>query len=359
MKKILVDIIFKGNGIVNFDDGERQMEILQSIGIKGVLPKDKGNANIKIAKHDYILIKAKGKNDKDKYVYKIKVSADCLRHAIFGDTPPTDIMFNDYLFARYAVTENALCRGYGFMSDNGSYTRSTVLTINDAVQTDVNEFINLQVNTKAGVRDSTSLRYTETIGEKRYHTSGEIELAKLAFVSASPKFGRMAICPDLVKNQIFDDAIKERYGELAKIEKGYFSLKDNDLSVPYSEFGFFLNKEMVNYLTKWMIKRLLRIEINRAGASFKVEKLNIKFVNNILKDVYTDPEVDHNGWKTITSDDDVDNLDFICNDDIWVKSNDKDITDFEKEVEEVKQKLIEAKENKKNKGKVKETDTSK
>ena len=354
MKSVLFDITFKGNGIVNFDDGERQMEILRAIGIKGVLPKDIGNANINIAKHDYEPIEAKEKDDKNKYVYRIKVGADCLRHAIFGDTPPTDIMFNDYIFARYAVTEKALCRGYGFMSDNGSYTRSTVLTIDDAVQTDVNEFINLQVNTKTGKRDSTSLRYTETIGEKRYHTSGKIELAKLAFVSASPKFDRMAICPDLVKNQIFDDAIKERYGELAKIEKGYFSLKDNDLSVPYSEFGFLLNKEMVDYLTKWMIKRLLRIEINRAGASFKVEKLNIKFVNDIFKDVYTDPENDHDGWKLIKSDEDIDNLEMIYNDDIWVKSNDKDIIDFEKEVEEMKQKLAEAKENKKKKGKKKE-----
>ena len=44
----------------------------------------------------------------------------------------------------------------------------------------------------------------------------------------------------------------------------------------------------------------------------------------------------------------------ISNDDIWVKSNDKDIIDFEKEVEEMKQKLAEAKENKKKKDKKKE-----
>ena len=111
---------------------------------------------------------------------------------------------------------------------------------------------------------------------------------------------------------------------------------------------------MVDYLTKWMIKRLLRIEINRAGASFKVEKLNIKFVNDIFKDVYTDPENDHDGWKLIKSDEDIDNLEMIYNDDIWVKSNDKDIIDFEKEVEEMKQKLAEAKENKKKKDKKKE-----
>ena len=82
MKSVLFDITF--NGIVNFDDGERQMEILRAIGIKGVLPKDIGNANINIAKHDYEPIEAKEKDDKNKYVYRIKVGADCLRHAIFG-----------------------------------------------------------------------------------------------------------------------------------------------------------------------------------------------------------------------------------------------------------------------------------
>ena len=354
MKSVLIDVTFEGNGIVNFDDGERQMDILRAIGMKGILHKDIGNKNIKIAKHEYYPIKVSEENDEVKYGYKIKVSSDCLRNAIFGDTPPIDIIFNDYIFARYAVSEKALCRGYGFMTDNGSYTRSTVLTIDDAEQTDMNEFINLQVNTKTGERNSNSLRYTETIGKKEYHTKGKIELAKLAFVSASPKFDRMAIDPDLVRNQIFDDAVKERYGELAKIEKGYFSLKDNELSVPYSEFGYLINKEMVDYLTKWMLKRILGIEINRAGASLKVKKLYIKFVNNIFKDVYSDPEVDADGWKLIKSDDDIDNLEMIYNDDIWVKSNDKDIIDFEKEVEEMKQKLAEAKENKKKKDKKKE-----
>ena len=103
MKSVLIDVTFEGNGIVNFDDGERQMDILRAIGMKGILHKDIGNKNIKIAKHEYYPIKVSEENDEVKYGYKIKVSSDCLRNAIFGDTPPIDIIFNDYIFARYAV----------------------------------------------------------------------------------------------------------------------------------------------------------------------------------------------------------------------------------------------------------------
>ena len=34
MKSVLIDVTFEGNGIVNFDDGERQMDILRAIGMK-------------------------------------------------------------------------------------------------------------------------------------------------------------------------------------------------------------------------------------------------------------------------------------------------------------------------------------
>ena len=82
MKSVLIDVIFEGNGIVNFDDGERQMDILRAIGMKGILHKDIGNKNIKIAKHEYYPIKVSEENDEVKYGYKIKVSSDCLQGRI-------------------------------------------------------------------------------------------------------------------------------------------------------------------------------------------------------------------------------------------------------------------------------------
>lgn len=136
---------------------------------------------------------------------------------------------------------------------------------------------------------------------------------------------------------------------IANVEKGYFLLKEDNLPISCSEFGFLLNKELVDYLTKWMLKRILSLEINRAKATFRVKKLKIKFVNNI----FTDTRNDDDEWKVLKRPEDIDNLPMICNDDIWVKVNDKDIKDFETEVEAYKKKLEEVKSSK---GKKKDKD---
>lgn len=344
MKSILIDVTFEGNGIVNFDDGNRQMRIMNTLKIPGIKYSDANKDNFKVGKHNYYVLPSSKENDDEnntKYGYKLLVSSDCLRNAIFGNIPSNDIMFNNYIFAKYLTSEQAICRGYAFvLKDVGQNKRSSSLTITDAEQIDMNEAINLQVNTTNGERNETSLRYTENIGKKEYRAEGKIELAKLAFISTSTKFDRMAVNPDMVKSEIFDNVLKEHYGDIAKVEKGYFLMKEDNLPISCSEYGYLLNKEMVDYLTRWMLKKILSIEINRAKATFKVKKLKIKFVNNIFTDVMADKE---NGWKTINTTEDIDNLPMIYNDDIWVKVNDKDIKDFEKEVEDYKKKLEEIK----------------
>ena len=343
MKSVLIDVTFEGVGIVNFDDSSRQMKIMDSLNIPGTVYGDIKNENFKIGKHNYYILPSSEENsdkDKVKYGYKLLVSSDCLRNAIFGNIPSNDIMFNDYIFAKYLTSEQAICRGYTFLlKDVGQNKRSSSLTITDAEQTDMNKAINLMVNTTNGERNETSLRYVENIGKKEYRAEGKIELAKLAFISASTKFDRMAVSPDMVKSEIFDKVLKEHYGDIANVEKGYFLLKEDNLPISCSEFGFLLNKELVDYLTKWILKRILSLEINRAKATFRVKKLKIKFVNNI----FTDTRNDDDKWKVLKTPEDIDKLPMICNDDIWVKVNDKDLKDFETEVEAYKKKLEEVK----------------
>lgn len=338
MKSVLIDVTFTGNGIVNFDDGKRQMAIMNALRIPGVNYKDLSNDNFKVGKHNYYLLPKTDEDEKNKYGYKLLVSSDCLRNAIFGNAPTNDIMFNDYIFANYLTSEQALCRGYTFLTDKlGQFKRSSALTLSDAEQTDMNEAVNLMVNTRTGERDSTSLRYTEVIGEKEYHAIGKIELAKLAFISASPKFDRMAINPDIVLSKIFDDAISKRYDAKAKVEKGYFSLKNDFMTIPCAEFGYVLNKEMVDYLAKWILKNILKMEINRAKATLRVKEFKIKFVN----DIFTDTRDDKGGWISIISQSMIDELPMIYNDDLWIRNDDKSLVDFETEVKEYKNKLKE------------------
>lgn len=145
MKSVLIDVTFEGVGIVNFDDSSRQMKIMDSLNIPGTVYGDIKNENFKVGKHNYYILPSSEENsdkDKVKYGYKLLVSSDCLRNAIFGNIPSNDIMFNDYIFAKYLTSEQAICRGYTFLlKDVGQNKRSSSLIITDAEQTDMNKAI--------------------------------------------------------------------------------------------------------------------------------------------------------------------------------------------------------------------------
>lgn len=354
MKSILLDIKFKGNGIVNFDDNSRPLQIMKNLGLT-VKGDNINNKNNKIAKHHYEKIGTKTNSYgevEDVYGYKIIVSSDCLRHGIFGRVPSTEILYNDKVMLNYLTSEVALCRGYLFLSDKYQYKKSSPLTITNAEQEDINTEINLQTHSVEGAKkddktgnDENSVNNSEddekskanyymveTIGEKTYHSRGKINLSELMFISADCKFDRLAVEPDFVFNGQYQKMLKNHYGDIANAKVGYWQLKSEFAPVVNAEYGVLLNNELVEHMVKRTLHRILNMEINRATATFNVETLRIKFVNNIFTDTYDNEE----GWITITSDTDIDELNGIYPDDFYCEVTEDEFKEHYKVVEKEK-----------------------
>lgn len=220
------------------------------------------------------------------------------------------------------------------------------MTITCAEQEDINTVFNAPNNTREGERNNTSLRRTEIIGIKNYVATGRIDLHKLMFISSDVKCDRLAFNPDMVISGKLSGFFTQNYGDVAKIKWGYFVPKVNRLHYAQPESGVLLNKELVDHLAKLMLHNIFNIRINRATATFGVETLRIKLVD----DPYTQTEQSEEGWITINSDKDIDELPPIYPDEFYTEVTEKDIEDYKKafadfmtELKDAKKKLKEAK----------------
>ncbi len=342
MKSILLDIKFKGNGIVNFDDSSRPLQIMKNLGI--INYDETKYKNVKVGKHNYYKLPTTDDEKEDKWGYKVVVSSDCLRNAIFGAVPTNDIAFNEYLLHTYLTSPQAICRGYLFTGDENknlpNIKRASPLTITSAEQEDINTVFNAPKNTREGERNNTSLRRTEIIGVKRYIATGRIDLHKLMFISSDVKCDRLAFYPDIAISEKLSTFFTQNYGDIAKIKWGYFVPKVNRLHYAQPESGVLLNKELVDHLAKLMLHNIFNIRINRATATFGVETLRIKLVD----DPYTQTEQSEEGWITINTDKDIDELPLIYPDEFYTEVTEKDVEDYKKEVADFMTKLNEERE---------------
>ena len=263
--------------------------------------------------------------------YKIKVSADCLRHGIFEnevDVVNPSIMQMDNVFARYLLSPVGLSRGYMFTyKDKSAVKRKSPLTITDAIQIDGDgNKSNIEVGSKCdvdyntGKRSTTSFFYTEKIGDTTYESKGVIDLKQLMFVSADAKFDRLAIKPDWVNIGLTHDVLKSYFGENAKEEYGWFTSMNKYFGPAMAENGILLNDEIVGALVKFILKGILGINIRRNNAWFKTESLQIKVVNDPISDTFDNK----NGWIKITDENAIDSLS-ITPDKMYDKATDEEV----------------------------------
>lgn len=341
MKQILFKVVFNGNGVVNFDDSKNQKYTLSKYKIAPKL-----DDNTKLAKK--IFFETKDENGNPIMDYKIKVSADCLRHGIFEnevDVVDKSIMQMDNVFARYLLSPVGLSRGYMFPHKDSLLTikRKSPLTITDAIQIDGNKS-NIEVGSKCevdsttGKRSSTSFFYTEKIGDTTYESKGVIDLKQLMFVSADAKFDRLAINPDWVNIGLTHDVLKSYFGENAKEEYGWFTSMNKYFGPAMAENGILLNDEIVDALVKFILKGILGINIRRNNAWFKTASLQIKVVNDPLNDRFNKED----GWINITDENAIDSLS-ITPDKMYDKVPDEELASLKANYEAMKKKLREAK----------------
>lgn len=295
IKKIIFQADFEGQGIVNFDGDEQRNFLNEHCGTKYF------NNNYKLGKKVFTkkenaseepsFIDKNGKEYFNNTDYLLKISSTCLRNAIFANdanvTNPR-ICIASPILAYYISSIQGLLRGYTAMEyGNFAITKKSAISCPCAIQTNNSlSYVELQSNSapkESGGDDksSTSLYFTEKVGDITYMTKGFISLQELQFLSCDPFFGRIMFNPQWLEgeNPLIDRMFLQHYGA-TPYKKGYFSSSTATLTNHLGEQGLLFNEDFVIFLVKEQIKRLLNININRAEGYAVIKSLKIKFIEN-------------------------------------------------------------------------------
>lgn len=110
----------------------------------------------------------------------------------------------------------------------------------------------------------------------------------------------------------------------------------------FAEYGIMLGDEIVNRLVKHILTNILKLDIRRNTAWTKCESLEIKIVDDLIKDTFENEE---EGWIKIYSENDINELQIIC-DSLFTEVTDDDLKrmkDIDEEYKKAEEERIEAK----------------
>ncbi len=311
IKNILLKFELSGKGIVNYDDSSVQKpQINKHENLKHLIPtyKDKYQKtveanNVSLAKKHLFY------NDDLEVDYKIKISENSLRHAIFNEdvhAQSSSMVSVPSVFYSYIGSILGLTRGYAFMNDKETLKKKSPLTITDAIQTNNTKSI-VEIQTKSGEKDQNgdtkdnTMFFKETIGDITYEANGNIDLMELQFISSDPIFDRKAFNDD---NNIFYENVLSATLPNFNESVNYYKIKNSVQNIP--ERGILLNNDDRVFLVKEVLKRLLKLNIYRKGGYVNLDVLKLKFVEDPINDRFNNED----GWVDIKTFDDVDQLEF-------------------------------------------------
>lgn len=305
VKHLNFELHLEGNGIVNFDS--KDQKYLWNRESK------EGNKNDFTSKDNNNMYAKKVffRDENGKLDYKIKISSDAVRNAIFkGDAIATNpsIMHHKSLLNSFIGSTMGLTRGYMFAGDE-TYKRKSPLTVGSAIQS--NSAISyMEFHSRSGAKkvgddsnkSDTSIFNKETVGDITYKSKGFINLQELQFLSCDPIYDRCSFNSDDygILKTVLSNTLPNFDNEL-----GYYTLSTSAINV--SEYGVKFNNEQTLYLIKELLKRIININIPKATAYAKFESLKIQLVTDVLK-----PQ--NNKVIEIKSIEDIDALDFDIED---------------------------------------------
>jgi hypothetical protein len=286
-KSILLRFKVKGNGIVNFDSSNQKFLWNSYVTNQEQVYKD----NVNFAKKRWY------KNEDGSANYKIIISSNCFRHAIFID----DVMFqspnvinNEYVLMSMIANPAMLLRGYMFAEESPalSIKRASPISITDVEQCN-NALSTLETFTRSGekTKDPNKSDITffkkEVIGNIEYKGIGGIDLMQLQFISTDEIFDRLAFNPDNFElyKKIMQSKFPSFDGEL-----NFYQINGSVVQIP--EYGIKLSNDNVNFLVKEYFKRLLSFNIKKSSSYAMIESVEYKLVSDPLKDTMED----NNGW---------------------------------------------------------------
>lgn len=339
-KNVLFRVQLEGQGIVNFDSTS-QKEIM----LKTELSKTYSKAeNAKFAKKVFTRDEKTGEIS-----YKVKISSDSLRHAIFEDDTEflsSLAMYADPILANFIASPMALVRGYLFAPPSATkkptLRRKSALTITDAIQSnDAQVFMetysrggDCEMDKDGGyARSSTSFFTKESIGEIEYAAKGNISIRNLQFISSDPIFDRIAVPSDWCqKNALFDQIMTNNYGEnYGKL--GYYAGNSLIYTKRMAESGIMLAPEIVEKLVKDALKKLYKMSIVRANGFAKIKKLEVMLLSEDDKDSM--PYGNNEDWITINSVSDIDKLEINPSTSFYTEVDKQDVTSSRGEINKV------------------------
>lgn len=328
VKNIIYKIELEGNGIVNADSSE------QSYFYNGVASLKHMTAhtnNVNYAKKRFY------KNDDGDVSYKLAITSDCMKHAMFQAdlmSQSPNIIHNKTVFYSFIASPANILRGFCFLALENN-KRKGAITLTDAIQT-CGAISHLEVCARSGrketdpnVKDNTFYK-KEVVGDVKYAAKGNLDLMQLQFISVSDIFDRKAFNAD--DFELYSKFLKMRLKNFNS-ELKWYMIKDCSVKIP--EHGFTLSNENVLDLVKLYFSRLIRLNITRRNAYTKISSLKYKLVYDVIDDNYENED----GWVEIKNQNDIDNINFKMEEFYEIEANGKAIID-EIEAEYKKQKSI-------------------
>ena len=297
VKSILLKIELNGRGIVNYDSNDQKS--LYNDYLKNLDgPTDfKNTNNISFAKKNFT------KSSDGNIDYKLKISSQCLRNKIFDYVQSPNIMHHKELFLSLIASQESIVRGYTYAvnkNDGVSIKRSSALMLTDAEQTN-DAKSNIEFFARSGEKikkesvdskSDTSIFSKETVGDIEYSSIGAIDLMQLQFVSCSEIFDRLALDPDLF--DVYAELLRKRLPNFNST-LNYYTIKNSVVELP--ERGFLFSEENIVELTKWTLRKILNLKINRTNAFAHIKNVKIKLVENVLEDKLNS----ETGWIDLTN----------------------------------------------------------
>lgn len=293
VKGILFNFDLVGTGIVNFDNKDQRFQWNQLSG----KPHCKYD-NVNFAKKNWY------KDENGELTYKVKISSDCLRNAIFKtdfQCQSPNIADNELIFLIFLSSPASILRGYQFTTKVYPYKKKSTVTITDAEQT-CDAVSNIEIGSTSGLKitdenkSDTTLHYHESVGNIKYSGAGAIDLKELQFLSMDQVFDRMALNSDLFDN--YSKFLKTKLPSFNSTPKYYYI---DGTSVKIPELGVVFSDEDVVTLVKEFFKRLLSLNISRRNSYAKIYGLKIKFIYDCTVDTLNENE----NWITIKNESEV------------------------------------------------------
>ena len=266
------------------------------------------NENVKLGKKAFTKTGKFKEDGNEIYDYKVKISADCLRHSIFEhdvDVVNGVLIQDPFILGTYMLSPVGLMRGYMFADKELTLRRKSPLTITDAIQCN-NTKSEMEIGSTTGERTDISMYFSEKAGDMKYEFSGQIDIKQLQFMSADPFFDRMGINSDMIDSDEVDVIIANHYGKKAKAEYGVFSSMAKFTGKSYGEYGILFSNDICASVIKKTLKSILSVNIVRNNAFAATSSLKIKLVDNIIGagQKMTDDE----NWIELTCEEDIDKL---------------------------------------------------